>query len=76
MPPTRCTEDPMAASLELAREIVNRSPDAVGAAKKLFQNTWVSSEKECLDLETKLQLKLLPSWNQVLIQDYYISLYI
>jgi hypothetical protein len=51
--------------MALARELCGRSPDAIAAAKKLFQDTWVSSEEECLDLETTLQKKLLLSWNQV-----------
>ena len=61
----RCVDDPLAESMTLARELVGRSPDAIAAAKKLFQETWVSPEEDCLNMETDLQKKLLLSWNQV-----------
>ena len=41
------------------------APDAVAGAKKLFQSTWVSPESAGLDQETKIQKRLLASWNQV-----------
>jgi len=62
---TRCSKDPFQSSLELAREIAARSPDAVAGAKKLFQSTWVSPESAGLDQETKIQKRLLASWNQM-----------
>ena len=66
----RCAPDPLEASLILAREICERSPDAVAAAKKLFQDTYAgASEREALELETKLQKKLIASWNQVRTYD-------
>jgi len=62
---TRCIdEDPMEEAIKVMNEIADRSPDAIAAAKHLFQSTWVSDEKECLELESKLQKRLLPSWNQ------------
>lgn len=61
----RVAADPHASALALAREIVTRSPDCVSATKQLFHKTWYSSEKEALELETKLQKKLLMSINQV-----------
>lgn len=61
-----CAEDPLEASLSLAREITERSPDAVAATKKLFQDTYAgATEQAGLELETRLQKKLLVSWNQV-----------
>lgn len=45
--------------------MVKNSPDAIAAAKLLYQKTWVdSNEEQCLNLESRLQKKLLPSWNQ------------
>jgi enoyl-CoA hydratase/carnithine racemase len=63
----RCAQDPFAASLALAQELREKSPDAIAACKKLFQETYAGgvSEKEALDMETKLQKKLIGSWNQV-----------
>src|SRR5437764_7462301 len=37
---TRVAEDPLAAAVELAREIAGRSPDAVRAAKRLYDTSW------------------------------------
>lgn len=55
----------MEEAIKLAKEIVKQSPDAVAAAKVLYQKTWIdSNEEQCLDLESRLQKKLLPSWNQ------------
>lgn len=64
---TECCEDPLAHAENLAKELVQRSPDAVASAKRLYQATWTetSSEKECLQMESDLQRKLLASWNQV-----------
>lgn len=62
---TRCHEDPMGEAVKVANEIVSRSPDAVALAKRLFQETWVTNEADCLELETKLQKKLIGSWNQL-----------
>jgi enoyl-CoA hydratase/carnithine racemase len=55
----------MQEAMKLAKEIVKQSPDAIAAAKLLYQKTWVdANEKESLKLESKLQKKLIPSWNQ------------
>jgi hypothetical protein len=43
----------------------SRSPDAVAASKKLYQETWVADEKTCLEKETELQKTLLITWNQL-----------
>jgi len=64
---TRCNEDPMAEAVKVANEIVSRSPDAVAQSKRLFQQNWVADQTDCLELETKLQKKLLGSWNQVAV---------
>jgi len=62
---TRCYDDPMKEALKVAETMASRSPDAIAAAKALFQKSWVASEKECLELETDIQKRLLPSWNQL-----------
>lgn len=62
---SKVSDNPMEDAIVLANEIATRSPDAVTAAKHLFNATWVASEKDALHLETKLQKKLLGRWNQV-----------
>ncbi len=61
---TRCCDDPMDEALKVTEAIGSRSPDCVSAAKLMYQSTWFSTEQECLEMETKLQKKLIPSWNQ------------
>lgn len=63
---TRVCEDPMKEANQFAEELVERSPDAIAAAKQLFQDTWAAaSDEESLLLETKLQRNLLVTWNQL-----------
>ena len=63
---TRCVEDPMDEAMKVAKEIIQRSPDSVAATKELFQSTWmVADDETCLKTETKLQLKLIGTWNQI-----------
>jgi enoyl-CoA hydratase/carnithine racemase len=62
---TRTADDPLAAAQELAREIAGRSPDAVRAAKRLYDTTWNAPAEEGLVLETELQVGLLGSPNQL-----------
>jgi enoyl-CoA hydratase/carnithine racemase len=62
---TRCSDDPFSSALQLAREICSRSPDSVAATKKLFQESWYSTEEQALHLETSLQKKILGSYNQL-----------
>lgn len=59
------SEDPMPHALALAQEISARSPDAVAAAKTLFNSTWTADEKTALNIETRLQKKILGRWNQI-----------
>lgn len=63
---THVCEDPMKEAGLFAEELVRRSPDAIAAAKHLFQATWTAaSDNESLLLETRHQRKLLVSWNQL-----------
>jgi len=62
---TRVSENPLEEAIKTAKLITSRSPDSVAAAKILFQKTWVASEEQCLKTETKLQMRLLHSFNQM-----------
>lgn len=62
---TSVHDHPMEYAEQLAKELVQRSPDAVASAKQLYQRTWHASEEECLKVETELQEKLLVSFNQM-----------
>ena len=61
---TRLADDPHTAALALAETLLARSPDAVSATKALFQRTWNAPEEQALDLESRLQFKLLRGRNQ------------
>jgi len=63
---TRCVENPLEEAEKVAAEIVNGNPDAVAAAKKMYQKNWIdATEKEALNREMELQKTLLGSWNQM-----------
>jgi enoyl-CoA hydratase/carnithine racemase len=62
---SRTTEDPLGAARELAAEIAARSPDAVRAAKRLYDEMWTAPAAESLAREAELQLGLLGSPNQL-----------
>jgi enoyl-CoA hydratase/carnithine racemase len=62
---TRTSDDPLGAAQALAREIAARSPDAVQAAKRLFDTAWNAPVDEGLVLETELQMSLIGGTNQM-----------
>jgi enoyl-CoA hydratase/carnithine racemase len=62
---TQLSDDPLAAAFELAREIANKSPDAVRAAKKLLDTAPQLSVAQGLLLEEGLQRPLLGKPNQM-----------
>ncbi len=63
---TRTADDPLAAALGLAKEISQRSPDAIRAAKRLYNETWVSDDPAAaLLLESELQAGLVGKPNQI-----------
>jgi enoyl-CoA hydratase/carnithine racemase len=63
---TRTDEDPLSAALALADEIAQKSPDAVRAAKRLYDEAWESNDAAAaLALESKLQTGLIGSPNQI-----------
>ncbi len=62
---THISEDPLASARALAAEIAARSPDAVRAAKQLFEAGWSEPAENTLALEAELQLRLVGSPNQL-----------
>ncbi len=62
---TRVDDDPLALAQGLAADIAGRSPDAVRAAKRLFDEAWTGDPDETLALEAQLQLGLIGSPNQL-----------
>ena len=62
---TRVADDPLAAARALAAEIAARSPHAVRAAKRLYDEAWTGPAPQTLALEAELQLGLLGSPNQL-----------
>ncbi len=62
---TALREDSVMAARATAAEIAGKSPDAVAAMKKLFNDGWNSLESESLALEAALQLRLIGSENQL-----------
>ena len=57
-------DDPMAGAEQLAGELLGRSPDAVSACKRLFQDAWAATPQQAFDLESRLQFRLLTGANQ------------
>ena len=62
---THLSDDPRGDALALAREIAGRSPDAVRAAKKLFNTALLGSVADGLRLEAELQGTLVGRPNQL-----------
>ncbi len=62
---TRCAADPLAVARELAAEIARHSPDAVRAAKRLYDEAWTGAPETTLALEAALQEPLVGGANQV-----------
>ena len=62
---TRICDDPRTAALEVAHEIAGKSPHAIRAAKRLFDEAWGGTAEETLALEAELQLGLFGSPNQL-----------
>lgn len=63
---TRTADDPLSAALALADDIAQKSPDAVRAAKCLYDETWTSNDTAAaLVLESELQTGLIGKPNQI-----------
>lgn len=61
---TAIEDEPLVAARRTAREIGEKSPDAVRGIKRLVNETWQRSERDSLALEAQLQLRLLGAHNQ------------
>ena len=63
---TRNSDDPLTSALAVAEEIAQKSPDAVRAAKRLYDQTWVSNDPAAaLKRESDLQIGLIGKANQL-----------
>lgn len=62
---TRVHDDPRNVALEMAREIAQRSPDAIRAGKALMNETRLIGLEEGLQMEARLQTRLIGSKNQI-----------
>ena len=62
---THVVDNPLEAAFELATTIASKSPDAVRFGKRLLETSWHADERTGLQLEAKLQGKLIGSENQV-----------
>lgn len=60
---TTLSNDPVAAALQLAEELSQKSPDALAAAKRLFNDTWTASPRRTFARERIEQAFLLASSN-------------
>lgn len=54
---------PLAAAEALAERLIERSPDALAATKRLFHEGWTASERKAFWVESREQLGLLRSEN-------------
>jgi enoyl-CoA hydratase/carnithine racemase len=61
---TALAEDPLAASREFANVLLQRSPDALRAVKKLYGKSWQGSEGMALLRETIYQVCVMAGRNQ------------
>lgn len=62
---TRVVDQVQAAALELATTIAGKSPDAIRAAKQLYNESWYAPAGEGMQLEEKLQRQILGQANQM-----------
>jgi enoyl-CoA hydratase/carnithine racemase len=63
---TGTADDPLARALDLAHQIAAKSPHAVRAAKRLYDETWTGTDPSAaLLLESTLQVELIGSPNQL-----------
>ena len=62
---TGVKEDPLAAARQLAGEIAARSPQAIRAIKKLFDESWHPETDGSLRLEAGLQSSIMGARNQI-----------
>ncbi len=61
---TELCDDPLAKARETAAAIAGRSPDAIRAMKRLFNEAWEMSSRDSLRLEASLHLGVMGGANQ------------
>jgi enoyl-CoA hydratase/carnithine racemase len=61
---TALAEDPMGTAAEAARQLLERSPDAVSAIKRLYRESWTGSAGSALARESWYQVRILRGRNQ------------
>lgn len=61
---THVSDEPLQQAMHLAEQITERSPDAVAAVKKLYQQNWLKAEWRMLAKESYYQIKILLGKNQ------------
>ena len=62
---TRVCDDPLSEAKKLASEIAGKNPNAIRAAKKLFNEAWHGDEAKGLLMESQLEKTLISSPNQI-----------
>lgn len=65
---TLATEDPDRAAADLIEELRTRSPDAVAATKRVFEETWHEAPSTTFAAERRLQAQLLRAANTAAAQ--------
>ncbi|MCP4133230.1 MAG: crotonase/enoyl-CoA hydratase family protein [bacterium] len=61
---SKLSKDPMKEAEELARTVVEKSPDAIAASKYLLKKTWKADTRRALLWERWVQMRLLGRKNQ------------
>lgn len=61
---SQISDEPLQQAKTFARQISERSPDAVAALKKLYQKNWFKPERSMLARESYYQVKILLGKNQ------------
>jgi len=62
---TRIADDPREAAMRMARDIAAKNPEAISLGKLLFEGTWHGDAARGLEIEEKLQARLLMTPNQI-----------
>ncbi|MDT8320164.1 MAG: enoyl-CoA hydratase-related protein [Xanthomonadales bacterium] len=61
---TALDDDPLAAGQALAEQLLQRSPDAIAAVKRLYRKSWNNGSGRALARESAYQLRILAGANQ------------
>ncbi|MCJ8501873.1 crotonase/enoyl-CoA hydratase family protein [Desulfatitalea alkaliphila] len=62
---TRISDDPLAEAHQMAELYAAKNPNAIAAAKRLFETAWHADAAEGLQLEASLQRSLMGTANQI-----------